>query len=310
MSKKIVVSVAEESLFNELKNIPEIDVFKWDMTGPAPVPEIDIVIPPYMDVEEPLARLAGVQVKLVQWQSIGYDGVEEHLPDGIPFANATTVHETSTAELAVGLAIAAQRGIPEAVEAKTRRAWEPVFRPSLADSKILLLGYGGVSKAIEARLLPFETEITRVASVARAERNNEGKTVHVHGISEVANLIGDAEIIIVGLPLNETTAGLIDSAMLARLQNDALLINVGRGSVVDTDALVKELESGRIRAALDVVDPEPLPSDHPLWECENLLLMPHVGGDTSAMLPRIVALIKRQVQNLINGEPFENLVSP
>ncbi|HUH53404.1 MAG TPA: 2-hydroxyacid dehydrogenase [Microbacteriaceae bacterium] len=309
MSKKIVVSVAEESLFNELKNLPEIDVLMWDMTGPAPVPEIDIVVPPYMDGEAPLAQLAGVQVKLVQWQSIGYDGVEEHLPNGIPFANARTVHETSTAELAVGLAIAAQRGIPEAVEAKTRRAWEPVFRPSLADRKILLLGYGGVSKAIEARLQPFETEITRVASVARAERNSEGKTVHVHGISEVANLIGDAEIVIVGLPLNETTAGLIDATMLARLQNDALLINVGRGAVVDTAALVKELESGRIRAALDVVDPEPLPSDHPLWGCENLLLMPHVGGDTSAMLPRIVALIKKQVQNLIDGEPFENLVS-
>lgn len=308
MSKKIVVSVADKSLFNALTGREHLEVLHWDMQSAAPVNEINIVVPPYMQGPDVLTRLEGMKVDLVQWHSIGFEGVQEKLPAGIVFANATSVHEASTAELAVGLAIASLRGVPESIEAKSRQAWEPVFRSSLADRKVLLLGYGGVSKAIEDRLLPFEVEITRVASSARAERNNSGKTVHVHGIGELPRLIKQAEIVIIGLPLTAQTENLFDAELLSQMQDNALLINVGRGKIVDTNALLTELENGRISAALDVVDPEPLPKDHALWHAKNLILMPHVGGDTSAMLPRIVRLIERQVQNLIAGEPFENVI--
>lgn len=308
MNASLTIAVPDDLLLNELKDTPGVDCTLWDMTGPAPRQNFDIVIPPYLYGAEMLVHLDGLSVGLVQWQSIGYDGVTDYLPSGIPFANATTVHETSTAELAVGLAIAMQRGIPDAVRSATTHQWEPQFRPSLADRRILLVGYGGVSQAIEARLTPFETHITRVASHARGENNTLGETVRVHGIDELPKLLAQAEIVIVALPLNDHTSGMFDATALAAMPDGALFINVGRGPVVDTDALVTELRSGRIRAALDVVEPEPLPEGHELWDCPGLLLTHHVGGDTSAMLPRMVALIQRQIARMHTGEPFENIV--
>lgn len=311
MTKSITIAVAEQRVKDALESSPvaeQANIVLWDMTGPAPDARLDIVVPDYWKGREGLAHLAGTSVRLVQWQSIGYDGISDVLPEGIPFANAASVHETSTAELAVGLAIAMQRDFQRAIDAAAKHHWEIVPSPGLADRRVLVLGFGGVGKAIEHRLLPFETEITRVASSARTETNLAGDEVHVHGIDELDDLLPNAEIVIIGLPLTDSTRGLFDAERLARMANGALLINVGRGPIVDTHALVRELQTGRIRAALDVVDPEPLPSDHPLWDAPNLLITPHIGGDTGAMLPRVVRLIERQVRHLIAGEPFENVV--
>jgi len=243
----------------------------------------------------------------VQWQSIGFDGVGEYLPVGLPFANAASVHETATAELAVGLAIAAQRGIPGFVRLGDRGVWNTTTYPSLADRHVLLIGYGGVGKAIEARLAPYEISLTRMARTARTEQNSAGETVEVVGFDRLHDELARAEIVILAVPLTDETRGLIDARALAAMPDDALLINVARGPVVVTDALVAELESGRLRAALDVTDPEPLPQDHPLWSCENALITPHVGGAASAMLPRAAALIRRQIEHRRAGETPENL---
>ena len=308
MNATVVVSVPDEDLLRSLEGTEGVELLLWDMRGKAPRADIDLVVPPYLDGNDPLARLEGMNVRLVQWQSIGFNGVDEVLPAGIPFANAATVHETATAEIAVGLAIAGQRAFGEAVRHQLTGTWYNTTRPGLADRRVLLLGYGGVSKAIEARLTPFEVEITRVASSARKEQNLAGETVHVHGIDELETLVPEADIIIIGLPLTDATHHLFDAAMLGRMQDDALLVNVGRGAIVDTDALVAELQAGRLRAALDVVDPEPLPQGHPLWACENAFITPHNGGDSEAMHPRIVRLIKRQIAHLLAGETPENLV--
>ena len=306
-----MVSVPDERLFASLEGIEGVELLLWDMRDEAPQRNIDIVVPPYLlgpGAQQTLTRLTGMDVQLVQWQSIGYNGIEKVLPKGMRLANATTVHETATAELTVGLAIAAQRGFGEAVRGQLTGTWHNVTRPGLADKRVLLLGYGGVGQAIESRLVPFEVDITRIASRARTETNLAGETVSVHGIDELETLIPSADIVIIGLPLTDSTRHLFDQSMLARMADDALLINIGRGPIVDTDALVQELQAGRIRAALDVVDPEPLPADHPLWACENAFITPHNGGDSEAMHPRVVALITRQIEHLRNGEQLENIV--
>lgn len=302
--RNIVVSVPTEELADALRPYPAgAEILVWAMDSPPPREAIDLVVPPYMSVEKLMPRLADVRTRLVQSQSIGYEGVDEQLPPGHIFANASSVHEASTAELAVGLAIAAQRRLPTYVRAQDERRWAPEFSESLADRRVLLLGYGGVGKAVAARLAPFEVELTIVASRARFEDG-----MPVHGVERLMELLPEAEIVIVTLPGGESTHHILDAAALAALPDGALVVNVGRGPLIDTDALVAELEHGRLRAALDVTDPEPLPADHSLWWAPGALIVPHVGGASSAMKPRTVKLIRTQIERMLAGEPPLNVV--
>ncbi|WP_314139139.1 2-hydroxyacid dehydrogenase [uncultured Plantibacter sp.] len=284
--------------------LPEgVEFVEWDLRTEPPVEHIDLVVPVYLGSNKPLANVGAVTPKLVQVQSIGYDGLADLLPEGITLANAATVHEASTAELTVGLILASQRGIPDFVRAERTGEWLQSQRPSLADRRVLLIGYGGVGAAIEERLLPFEVEVTRVASSAREDERGP-----IHGIDELPELLPHAEIVIVVVPLTDSTRGLIGDGFLAALPDDALVVNVARGPVADTDALVEHATSGRIRLALDVTDPEPLPADHPLWSLPNVLVSPHIGGATSAMLPRMARLLRRQIEHLLADEEPENIV--
>jgi phosphoglycerate dehydrogenase-like enzyme len=300
----LVVTVPDERLARDLQPLPDgVELLLWDMASPPPRDRVDIVVPPYLSMSAILPLLADVDVRLVQSQSIGYEGVVAHLPPGNVFANAASVHETSTAELAVGLAIAAQRRIPDFVRAQGDGRWTQSFSQSLADRRVLLLGYGGVGKAVAARLLPFEVDLTVVAHTAREE---DGVTVH--GSDELAALLPDAEILIVTLPGGEATRHIVDDDMLSALPDGALVVNVGRGQLVDTDALVDHVTRGRLRAALDVTDPEPLPADHPLWTLPGVLISPHVGGASTAMQPRIARLVRRQIDRMLRGERPLNVV--
>src|SRR5688572_18084524 len=215
------------------------------MDAPSPRERFDSVVPPYMQMAKVLERLEGVSTRLVQGQSIGYEGVADLLPEGLVFANAASVHETSTAELAVGLALAAQRRIDDFARDTADGRWQPQFAQSLADRRVLLLGYGGVGKAVAARLAPFEVELTVVASRARFEDG-----IRVHGVERLLELLPRAEIVVVTLPGGEATHHILDAAALAALPDGALIVNVGRGPLIDTDALVSELQRGRLRAAL------------------------------------------------------------
>jgi phosphoglycerate dehydrogenase-like enzyme len=299
-----VVSVPHTTLADDIRPVPDgVEVVVWAMDEPSPRPRLDIVVPPYMGQESRYWRLEGVEVGLVQGQSIGYEGVAEQLPAGVPFANAATVHETSTAELAVALTLAVQRQLDLfAINGRDGR-WAPVFAESLADRRVLVLGYGGVGKAVAARLRPFEVEIVAVASRARDEDG-----IHVHGVDELHDLLPTADIVVLTLPGGDATRHIIDDAALSALPDGALVVNVGRGSLIDTEALVSHVERGRIRAGLDVTDPEPLSSDHPLWNAPGVLIAPHVGGASTAMRPRIAALLRRQIAHLVAGEPLENVV--
>ena len=307
--RELTVSLPTDPGLREIMGTREgVNFVEWDLDGPAPSAHIDIVVPPYWGGAARLERLTDIEVGLVQWQSIGYNGVDRYLRRGIPLANAATVHETSTAELALALTLAAQRGIPEFVRAGDAKRWELKSFPSLADRRVLLIGYGGIGKAIEARLSGFEVSIARLARTAREEQNLAGETVAVHGFDQLHEQLAEADVVILAVPLTEETTRLLDAAALAELPDGALVVNVARGKVIDTTALMAELNRGRLRAAVDVTDPEPLPADHPLWDCPGLLVSPHVGGDSSAMLPRMAALIHRQVDRARSGERPENIV--
>ena len=301
--RPLSVSVPTERLLRALRDQDGIDLFLWEMDAAPPRDEIDLVVAPYLSGSEPLRRLVDVRTRLVQGQAIGYDGVEERLPAGVVFANASTVHETSTAELAVALTLAAQRELPRFIRAQDEGRWAPAFTTGLADRRVLLLGHGGVGKAIAARLAPFEVDLVRVASRARVEDG-----FRIHGVDELPELLPTVDIVIASLPGGDATRHIIDDAFLAALPDGALVVNVGRGPLVDTDALVDHVRRGRIRAALDVFDPEPLPEGHPLWSLEGVLISPHVGGASRAMQPRIETLIRRQIAHLLAGEEPENIV--
>lgn len=239
-------------------------------------------------------------LEVIQTQTAGVEHLRPYVPDGVTLCNGRGIHDTSTAELAVALTLASLRGLPDFVRAQERGEWAFEERASLADKRVLIVGYGQIGEAIERRMLPFEAEVGRVARSAR-----DG----VHPIDELPDLLPDADVVVLIVPGTAETAGLFDAAMLARMRDGALLVNVSRGPVVDTGALLAELESGRLRAALDVVDPEPLPAGHPLWQAPGLLLSPHVGGASDAMRPRALRLVREQLERYAAGEPLANVVT-
>lgn len=299
----LAVSLPDEALARAVGTMPGVELFRWDFTGQPPSARLDIAVPPYMSSPRLLTALGAVNPRLVQSQSIGYDGVADVLPPGTVFANAAGVHETSTAELALALILASQRNLPQFIRQQDDADWRKGFSPSLADRRVLLLGYGGVGKAIEHRLRPFEVEITRLASNARADDRGT-----IHSVSELSGLLSSQDIVVVSVPLNERTFQLVNSEFLSKMPDGSLLVNIARGPVVDTSALVREVSSGRLRAALDVTDPEPLPRNHVLWTLPNVLMTPHVGGASSAMLPRIAKLIREQIRGMQTGQAPKNVV--
>ena len=302
-----VISLPDQKWLDLVGPIEGIEFVIWDMIDElSRRDEVSFVVPPYMVSRDwtQLGLLPGLRA--VQLLSAGYDTVLASIPTGVQLANAAGVHDASTAELAVTLTLSSLRGIPDFVVAQGRSHWLAAEeRPSLADKKVLILGYGGVGVAIARRLSGFEATLTAVASRARA---GDELVSSVHGVDELASLLPDHDVVIVIVPLSEKTQGLVGRDFLASMRDGALLVNVARGKVVDTDALVDAVGSGRIRAALDVTDPEPLPADHPLWQMPGVLISPHVGGVTSAFTPRAVALLRDQISAFAEGRPLRNVV--
>jgi phosphoglycerate dehydrogenase-like enzyme len=163
----------------------------------------------------------------------------------------------------------------------------------------MILGYGAIGAAVEARLAPFEVDVIRVARHARAG---------VHSVEDLESLLPLAEILVVLLPLTPSTRGLLDAHLLGCMRPGALLVNAARGPIIDARALLEMVRSERLRAALDVTDPEPLPPDHPLWDAPGVLITPHFAGDTLAAERRAFALVGEQVRRYLRNEPLANVV--
>lgn len=268
---------------------------------PDSVGEVRFYVPPYQvgsRVAEVLPRMTNLEV--VQTLTAGVDNLRGRVADGVTLCNGRGIHDTSTAELALTLILSSLRGIPDFVRAQGRHQWAAGWRPALADKRVLVVGYGAIGQAIERRLLPFEAEVAKVARTPRGD---------VHGIDELPALLPDADVVVLVVPLTEETRGLVDAGFLAAMKDGALLVNVARGAVVDTTALIESLDRGKVRAALDVTDPEPLPDDHPLWDAPGVLISPHVGGASSAMWPRAHRLVRDQLHRYAAGERLWNIMS-
>lgn len=301
---------------DEIEGLPEpgasgLNYRFWDggPEFPADPARCAFYVVPYMKGTEIAVRpLAGMtSVRAVQTLSAGTDHVTPGLGAlraGVELCNAKGVHEASTAELTLALILASLRGIPGFVRGQDAEEWRAGFYPALADKSVLIVGYGSIGAAIEDRLVPFEC--ARVARVARSARTTERGPVQP--MSALADLLPQADVVVLSTPLTAGTRHLADAGFLARMRDGALLVNVARGPVVDTAALLKEVETGRITAALDVTDPEPLPPGHPLWHAPGVLVSPHVGGSTSAFMPRAKRLIAGQLTRFAAGEGLANVV--
>ncbi|MFC5721227.1 2-hydroxyacid dehydrogenase [Streptomyces gamaensis] len=267
-------------------------------------------VPPYMASGEVCARPLPhmPNLKVVQTLTAGVDHLLSalpQLPSGARLCNARGLHDASTAELALALTLSSLRGIPGFVRAQDRGEWSPAYLESLADKSVLIVGYGSIGEAIEDRLVPFEC--ARVARVARSARD----AAHgpVQPINALPALLPEADVVILATPLTAETRGLVNAEFLGRMKDGALLVNIARGAVVDTKALLAEVESGRLRAALDVTEPEPLPAGHPLWQAPGVLVTPHVGGPSSAFMPRAQRLLRDRLAGFVLDAPLQNVVA-
>jgi phosphoglycerate dehydrogenase-like enzyme len=281
-----------------------VEIEVWDGVAPPP-PGLGFLVPDYRTTLQVLQRLDELpDVQVVQTQLAGYDGQLELLPPGVTLCNARGVHDDATAEHAIGLTLAVLRRIPEAV--RGHGSWQKLQTGmrSLADSRVLILGYGSIGRAVAARLVPMKARITAVATSRRAD----DLVGEVHALDDLPELLPEQDVVIVLVPLGEETRGLVGEDFLGHLPACALVVNVARGGVLDTDAVVRH--AARLRFALDVTDPEPLPDGHPLWDAPGVLITPHVAGGTTAMLPRVAALVRSQLRRWVDGESLANVVSP
>jgi phosphoglycerate dehydrogenase-like enzyme len=257
--------------------------------------EAEFLLPDWFD-RETMRELPGLErVRVVQSLSAGTDWIEDRVPAWATLCNARGTRDAPVAEWVVGALLGDAYG---QFTAARERTWSDAQPRELQGSTVLVVGFGSIGTALKARLEPFGVTVTGVARHAR-----EG----VQTVGELPSLIGQADAVVLLAPLTGETRGMFDAALLARMRDGALLVNAGRGAVVDTDALVAELASGRLRAVLDVVDPEPLPDGHPLWDLA-LAVTPHNSGDTAAADGRAVRFAAEQLQRYARGEALMNVV--
>jgi phosphoglycerate dehydrogenase-like enzyme len=288
-------------------DVPEgLDAAYYDGVEPPPADlgGVEFYVLPYDRGPEPPKLIKQLpSLRVVQSLSAGVEALVPLLPAGVRLANGRGLHDLSVAEHALALIHAAQRDLPRWFAQQTRGEWTREHTRSLADSRVLLVGHGSIGQAIERQLLAAEALVTRVASRPRPE---EG----VHGVAELRDLLPGADIVVLVLPDTPATRGLLGADELAALPDDALVVNVGRGTAIDTDALLAETRAGRLRAGLDVVDPEPLPTDHPLWTVPGVVITPHIAGGSASFYPRAKKLAAEQLRRYAKGEELLNLVEP
>ncbi|NJP23998.1 2-hydroxyacid dehydrogenase [Microbispora sp. SCL1-1] len=303
--------VASQDIADALTELPEglpsLDCVVYDGRTPLPGPpeDVEIWVPPLVPLPDTPGLLGRMtSLRLLQTVTAGVEPYLPHVPPKAVLCNARGVHDAGTAEWAVGAMIAMLREFPDFAAAQARREWTYHHTGVLADSTVLIVGYGSIGEALERRLAGFEVDIVRVARTARDSAHGR-----VHGESELPALLPEADVVVLLVPATPGTAGLVDAGFLARMKDGALLVNAARGSVVDADALLAELRTGRLRAALDVTPVEPLPSDHPLWTVPGVFITPHIAGSTPASVRRTRRLVREQVIRHLTGRPLDNMIT-
>ena len=271
--------------------------------APSDPADVEFWVPPFLSAGESSAFVPRLRrLRVVQLLSAGADAWVDRLPPRVGLHDARGVHDPSTAEWVLTATLSSLRRFGAFALAQERGQWaNSANTPTdeLTGKRVLLIGAGSIGRAIEARMAPFDVRLTRVARTARPG---------VHGVDELPGLLPEAEIVVLVVPLTAQTRGLVDADFLAAMPDGALLVNAARGPVVDTAALLAAVASGRLRTALDVTDPEPLPAGHPLWRLPNVLITPHVGGAVRGLLPRAYELVGAQLRRFVAGEPLVNRV--
>jgi phosphoglycerate dehydrogenase-like enzyme len=285
---------------NPLPDGIEADV--W--TGGEPLPdskdEVEFIVLPGGVRPDTLAAITKLpKLKVVQLMSAGAERVIPYIPEGITLCNARGAHDAATAEWTVGAIVASLRNFPRFTKAQLAGEWDFTASPSVAGKHVLIVGYGSIGAAVERRLAGWEVTIDRIARHPR-----QG----VRPVTELHEALEKADVVIILLPVTDETRHLVDADFLKSMKDGALLVNAARGPIVDTGALLAELTSGRISAALDVTDPEPLPPGHPLWQAPGLLLTPHVGGAITDASDRAYAVVRAQLARYAVGEPLRNVI--
>jgi phosphoglycerate dehydrogenase-like enzyme len=293
-----VVLVPYDEGLAVLGDVPGVTAVRYDADGPLPeeAASAQVLVPPFLastQVVRLVERLP--ELRLVQLLTAGAENWVGRLPAHVALSDCRGAHGVATAEWLVAVLLAVYRELPTFVRAQDGRRWDQHFTDELAGKRVLLVGAGDLAENAVRRLAPFEVTTTLVGTRAR-----DG----VHGIDEVHDLLPEHDAAVLVVPLTDATRGLVDARFLAAMPDGALLVNAARGPVVDTDALVAELESGRLRAALDVTEPEPLPADHPLLDAPNLLVVPHVGSATVRTRHRMTEIAVANLLAALAGEPM------
>jgi phosphoglycerate dehydrogenase-like enzyme len=282
---------------------PDVDVVVWDGTGepPAGIDQVEFLVGGYGGATmspEALARMPRLSV--IQLLSAGVESWLPVVPPGVMLCSGRGIHGGPTAELAIAGLLAVLRQLPRFVEQQLDRVWRATEVHSLDGMRVLVLGAGDIGQRVAAVVRLLDAEATLVA---RHQRPG------VEPIAALPELLAQHDVVVVALPLTAETEGLVDAAFLAEMRDGAVLVNIARGKIVRTTALVAELQAQRLRAFLDVTEPEPLPVDHPLWTAPGVLITPHVGGGTPGWANRAYRLVREQLIRFVAGEPLRNVVS-
>ncbi len=300
------VLVPWQRLVDELQ-LPGIEPILWHINDdPNDAPPADVLVterPADPQLRSRVSRIKGL--KHVHLLSLGYEWVLDHLPEQVTLTNSKGAVEDATAEHCLALILASLRQLPQVGRQQREQQWTRTWTSSLHGSKVVLLGAGGVGSEIRSRILPFKP--AELTSFARTQRVHE-QGFTVYSLDQLWAFLPIADVVIVALPHTQETEHLIDAQFLSSMKDGSLLVNVGRGPIVDTGALLPELNSGRIHAALDVTDPEPLPADHPLWTAPNCIITPHMAGDTGQFISLVSELAINQVIDFSHGEELANRV--
>jgi phosphoglycerate dehydrogenase-like enzyme len=276
------------------------DVWTGGEELPDSAGEVEVVVLPFGVPEARMPVLAKLpRLRLIQLLSAGAEQALPFVPSGVTLCNARGAHDPDVAEWIMAVILAEVRKLPGFLAAQQAGTWAPAMSEPLTGQIVLIVGYGSIGQAVERMLVPFGVTVERVARHARPG---------VSAMDDLPAMLARAGIVVLLVPVTPATTGLVDARFLSRMRDHALLVNAARGSIVDTGALLAELRSGRLRAALDVTDPEPLPEGHPLWSAPGLLLTPHVAGATTDGIPRAMIIVRDQLARYAAGEPLLNVV--
>jgi phosphoglycerate dehydrogenase-like enzyme len=304
LSPNVLIWVPTEPVAHALADLDgaAVEVIVPDGAAlPASAADVEFYVPPFFPAAEAVLAMAAMsRLKVVQTMTAGFDRVRPHVPAGAVLCNARGVHDASTAEWVVGAAIAALRQFAYFATEQAAGRWSYRFTDCLAGKTVLIVGYGSIGHAVERRLAGFDVEVLRIARSAR-----DG----VRAISDLPELLPVADVVILLAPVTADTVGMADAAFLAAMKDGALLINAARGVLVVTDDLVAEVSSGRLSAAMDVTDPEPLPPSHPLWSLPNVLITPHIGASTPYSGLMAMRFVRAQAERYLAGQPLANVIT-